>query len=109
MYDDAIKVFKDILARKPDEMGAVFQVGKICVITESDLDEAEACFKRYLDVESPPNAPDWAAAHWRLGMVYDLQGKTDLAFAELRKAVELAPHNKEFRKTLRQVEKKLKE
>ena len=105
-YDDAVTVFREILARKPDEMSAVFQVGKICVLTESNLDEAETCFKRYLEVEAPANAPDWAAAHWRLGMVYDLQGKTDLALAELRKAVELAPDNKEFRKTLKEVEKK---
>jgi tetratricopeptide (TPR) repeat protein len=105
-YDDAMRVFRDILDRKPDEMDALFQVGKICVITESDLDEAERCFRRYLEVEAAPNAPDWAAAHWRLGMVYDLQGETDLALAELRKAVELAPHNKEFKKTLKQVEGK---
>jgi tetratricopeptide (TPR) repeat protein len=106
-YDEAAGVFKEILARKPDEMSAVFQVGKICVLTESNLDEAESCFRRYLEVEAPPNAPDWAAAHWRLGMVYDLQGKIELALAELRKAVELAPGNKEFRKTLKEVEKKI--
>ena len=106
-YDDAVQVFRGILADKPDEMNAVFQVGKICVIIERDLDEAEACFKRYLEVQSPRNAPDWAAAHWRLGMVYNLQGKPDLAVAELRKAVDLAPKNKEFRKTLREVEKKI--
>jgi tetratricopeptide (TPR) repeat protein len=105
-YEDAVTVFRDILARKPDEMNAVFQVGKICIITESNLDEAEQCFKSYLEVEAPPNAPDWAAAHWRLGMVYDLQGEIELALAELRKAVELAPDNKEFRKTLKDVEKK---
>jgi len=105
-YDEAVGVFKDIVALKPDEMNAVFQVGKIFVITKRNLDEAETCFKRYLEVEAPPNAPDWGAAHWRLGMVYDLQGKVDLAVAELRKAVALAPDNKEFRKTLKQVEKK---
>jgi tetratricopeptide (TPR) repeat protein len=107
-YDEAVEVFKGILADKPDEMIAVFQVGKICVITESDLDEAEACFKRYLEVESPRNAPDWASAHWRLGLVYDLQGKPDLALAELHKAVELAPQNKEFKRSLKEIEKKTK-
>jgi len=106
-YDKAVEVFKDILEHKPDELNAVFQVGKICVLTESDLDEAERCFKRYLEVEAPPNAPSWAAAHWRLGMVYEIQGKLDLALAELKKAVELAPHNKEFRKTLENLEKKV--
>jgi tetratricopeptide (TPR) repeat protein len=108
-YDKAVEVFKGILSNKPDEMNAVFQVGKICVLTESDIDEAERCFKRYLEVEAPPNAPSWAAAHWRLGMVYEIQGKLDLALAELRKAVELAPDNKEFQKTLKSVEKKAKE
>jgi tetratricopeptide (TPR) repeat protein len=105
-YDKAVEVFKGILEHKPDELNAVFQVGKICVLTESDLDEAERCFKRYLEVEAPPNAPSWAAAHWRLGMVYGIQGKLDLALAEVQKAVELAPHNKEFRKTLKDLEKK---
>lgn len=105
-YDKAVEVFKGILENKPDEMNAVFQVGKICVLTESDIDEAERCFKRYLEVEAPPNAPSWAAAHWRLGMVYEIQGHLDLAVAEVQKAVELAPHNKEFRKTLKDLEKK---
>ena len=108
-YDKAAEEFKGILEDKPDELNAVFQVGKICVLTESDLDEAERCFKRYLEVEAPPNAPSWAAAHWRLGMVYEIQGKLDLALVELRKAVELAPHNKEFQKTLKEVRKKAEE
>jgi tetratricopeptide (TPR) repeat protein len=105
-YDKAVEVFKGILENKPDELNAVFQVGKICVLTESDLDEAERCFKRYLEVEAPPNAPSWAAAHWRLGMVYEIQGQLDLALAEVKKAVDLAPENKEFRKTLENLEKK---
>jgi tetratricopeptide (TPR) repeat protein len=108
-YDKAVEVFKSILEDKPDEMNAVFQVGKICVVTESDLDEAEKCFKRYLEVEAPPNAPSWAAAHWRLGMVYEIQGRLDLALMEVRKAVELAPHNKEFQKTLKDLTKKVHE
>ncbi len=108
-YDKAVEVFRDILANKPDELNAVFQVGKICVVTESNIDEAERCFKRYLEVEAPPNAPSWASAHWRLGMVYEIQGKLDLALAELRKAVELAPQNREFQKTLKDVAKKAKE
>jgi tetratricopeptide (TPR) repeat protein len=108
-YDKAVEVFKGILENKPSEMNAVFQVGKICVLTETDLDEAERCFKRYLEVEAPPNAPSWAAAHWRLGMVYEIQGRLDLALEQVQTAVELAPHNKEFRKTLKSLEKKAEE
>lgn len=106
-YDKAAEVFRDILENKPDEMNALFQVGKICVLTESELDEAERCFKRYLEVEAPPNAPSWAAAHWRLGKVYEIQGQLTLALMEHRKAVELAPHNREFRESLKKLEKKI--
>jgi tetratricopeptide (TPR) repeat protein len=105
-YDQAADVFRDILDEKPDEMNALFQVGKICVLTGRNLDEAETCFKRYLEVEPSPNSPDWAAAHWRLGMVYDLQGRTDLALAELRKAVEMAPENRDYQETLKTVTKR---
>jgi len=105
--DEAGDVFRGILADKPDEMAAVFQVGKICVMTGSNIDEAEGCFKRYLEVEAPPNAPSRAAAHWRLGMVYDLQGRPDRALEEMHRAVELAPDNREFRKSLKEIEKNL--
>ena len=105
--DEAADVFRGILSEKPDEMIAVFQLGKICVITGSNLDEAEDCFKHYLEVETPPNAPSRASAHWRLGMVYDLQGRPGPAVEEMRKAVELAPENREFRKSLKEAEKTL--
>jgi tetratricopeptide (TPR) repeat protein len=108
-FDEAADVFRGILADKPDEMTAVFQVGKICVMTGTSIDEAERCFKRYLEAEVPPNAPSRAAAHWRLGMVYDLQGRPELAVEEMRRAVELAPDNRDFRKTLKETEKKLEE
>jgi tetratricopeptide (TPR) repeat protein len=107
--EEAGEVFRAIMADDPDEMGAVFQVGKICVITGSNLAEAEALFKRYLEGEVPPNAPSRAAAHWRLGMVYDLQGRPEQAVEEMRKAVELAPDNRDFRKSLKQTQKKLQE
>ncbi|NIM97125.1 MAG: tetratricopeptide repeat protein [candidate division Zixibacteria bacterium] len=49
-----------------------------------------------------------AAAHWRLGMVYDLQGKVDLAIAETEKAVHLDPESKEYKNTLKELKKKKK-
>jgi tetratricopeptide (TPR) repeat protein len=105
-YGQAEGIFKEILEINPGEMNALFQVGKIYILARRNLDEAETCFKRYLEVEPAPNSPDWAAAHWRLGMVYDLQGRTDLALVELRQAVEMAPGNKEYQETLKRVGKK---
>jgi tetratricopeptide (TPR) repeat protein len=105
--DDAGKIFGSILEERPDDLIALFQVGKICAESGSDLNRAESCLSRYLDSEIPPNGPSRASAHWRLGTVYDLQGRTGLAVEELRRAVELAPENKRFRKTLEDARKKL--
>jgi len=105
-YDEAVNLFEDLLKNNPDERNALYQIGKTYVLAKDSLDKAERCFKRYLEENPPKNSPGWAGAHWRLGMVYDLQGKTDLALKELKKAVELEPESESFKKTLKEVEKK---
>ncbi|MCK4224496.1 MAG: tetratricopeptide repeat protein [candidate division Zixibacteria bacterium] len=105
-YYQAAEVFEKLFRQYPDEMVALYQVGRGYVLAEDSLDKAERCFKQYLQVEPKRNTPSWAAAHWRLGMVYDLQGKRDLAIAELEEAVRLDPKSKEFKKTLKKVKKK---
>jgi len=105
-YDEAVVVFEEILKKNPKEMGALYQIGKTYILAKDSLQKAEACFKRYLEVEPAKNSPSWAAAHWRLGIVYDLQRKRNLALMELKKAVEFEPNNQEFKKTLQEVQKK---
>jgi tetratricopeptide (TPR) repeat protein len=105
--DKAVGVFKQILLNKPDDLVALFNVGRVYVDAKTNLDEAEAAFKTYIDAgPPPPHGPDEATARWRLGLAYDLQGKADSALVELRRAVELAPDVKQFKDALKQVEKK---
>ncbi len=105
-YHEAAEIFGKLFKKYPEEMVALYQVGRSYVLAEDSLDKAERCFKQYLQTEPKWNAPSWAAAHWRLGMVYDLQGKRDLAIAELEEAVRLDPKSKEFKKTLKKVKEK---
>jgi predicted TPR repeat methyltransferase len=35
--------------------------------------------------------PTWANTHWRLGQVFEKEGKKDLAVAEWKEALKLAP------------------
>ena len=105
-YHEATEVFEKLYNQHPDQTAALYQIGRTHLFAKDSLDKAERCFKQYLQVEPKKGAPDWAAAHWRLGMVYDLQGKTDLAVAELEEAVRLDPKNKEYQKTLKEVKKK---
>ncbi len=105
-HDQAAGIFKQILGNRPDDLVALFQLASIYVTTKTNLDEAEAAFKQYLEKGPAPGGPDEAWARWRLGMVYDLQGKRDSSLVELRQAVRLAPGNKQFKDALKQAEKK---
>lgn len=106
-YHDAAEVFEQAFRRYPDDTGLLYQVGRSYIFAEDSLDRAERCFKQYLQVEPKINAPDWAAAHWRLGMVYELKGELKEALSELEEAVRLDPENKEFEKRLKIVKKKI--
>jgi len=105
-YHEAADVFEKLYLEYPKEMSALYQVGRSYVLAKDSLDKAERCFKLYLQVYPKKNAPSWAAAHWRLGMAYDLQGKRDLALAELEEAVRLDPKSKDYKNTLEEVKKK---
>ncbi len=105
-YDKTVIVFEEILSKNPEEKNALYQIGKAYLLAQHNLDKAEDCFKKYLETEPTKNAPSWAATHWRLGMVYNLQGKKELALQETKKALELEPDNQEFKKTLQELQKK---
>jgi tetratricopeptide (TPR) repeat protein len=105
-YHQAVDLFEKLYAKHPDQTGALYQIGRTYVFAKDSLDKAERCFKQYLQIEPKKDTPDWAAAHWRLGMVYDLQGNPDLAIAEVEEALKLDPKNKDFKKTLKELKKK---
>jgi tetratricopeptide (TPR) repeat protein len=105
-YDQSTAVFRQIVCNRPDDLNALFQMGRAFVVAKINLEDAEAAFIRYLSEGPAPNGPEPAAAHWRLGMVYDLQGRREDALAELHKAVDLSPDNKQYRGTLKDVEKR---
>jgi tetratricopeptide (TPR) repeat protein len=105
-YHEEAEVFEKLYNQHPDQMPALYQIGKAYLLAKDSLDKAARCFQQYLQVPPKKGAPDWAAAHWRLGMVYDLQGRTDLAIAELEEAVKLDPKDENYKKTLKELKKK---
>jgi tetratricopeptide (TPR) repeat protein len=108
-YHEAAQVFENGFRKYPDDTGLLYQVGRSYIFAEDSLDKAERCFKQYLQVEPKNNAPDWAAAHWRLGMVYELKGVLEPALAELQEAVRLNPENKEYQNRLKTIQRKIEE
>jgi hypothetical protein len=63
----------------PDNLSPYFQAGRILLLGGQDLPRAEMYFRKYLTQEPEAGAPDHGAAHWRLGLVLELEdAKKDL-------------------------------
>lgn len=75
----------------PENLNPYFQAGRVALIENKELPRAERYFRKYLTQEPEGGAPSKAAAHWRLGLVLEKQGKKDQARQEIRTAVALDP------------------
>ena len=99
-FDEAFAVFDSILAAHPDELNALYQIGRTGALSGKQLDRAEQALKTFLAAPPRENTPRPAGAHWRLGMVYEKQGRKDLAAEEYRNSLAIDPNFAEAKKSL---------
>jgi tetratricopeptide (TPR) repeat protein len=97
-YEKSFATLDERLKTKPDDMGAVFGIGRTGALSGQQLERAEKALKSYL--ASPPavNAIPPANVHFRLGMVYEKQGRKELARAEYDTALQLNPRLEDAKK-----------
>jgi tetratricopeptide (TPR) repeat protein len=99
-YDEAFAMFDSILAARPDELNALYQIGRTGAISGLRLDRAEQAMKEFLASPPRPNTARPAGAHWRLGMIYEKQERKDLAAEEYRKSLAIDPGFTDAKKSL---------
>jgi len=102
-FGEAFEQFYAVLTIDSTELGALYQIGRTAVLSESELPLGEKAFRRYLQADLKPSWPDKASAHWRLAMLYELQGRRDEALAEIDRALAINPRHPEaveFRRAL---------
>jgi tetratricopeptide (TPR) repeat protein len=87
----------------PDDLGPYYQAGRALLLDGKDFARAERYFRKYLTQEPEGFQPRWGAAHWRLGLVLEKQGRKSEAVAELRAAVQLEPQLDEAKKDLKRM------
>lgn len=84
-FPEAFAQFDEVLATRPDDFVALFQIGRLAALTGHNLDRGIAALRRCLELESPttpdspPNSPTHTHVHWRLGNL--LEKKNDLPAA----------------------------
>jgi tetratricopeptide (TPR) repeat protein len=104
-HDDAFDLFEARLRRSPSDLAALYQVGRLGAVTGLRLDRAEQALRAYIRTGPGPTSPPLAAAHWRLGMILEKQGRTDDARTSFEAALALDPQHAEARRSLGRLKK----
>jgi len=83
-YDEARKRFEVFLAKYPDDVSAITDLGST-LLFQDKVDDAIAQYRKALAKD-----PKFMQAQFNLGVALEKQGKNDEAIASLRKALELS-------------------
>lgn len=100
-FDKSFAILDERLKQKPGDMPALFGIGRTGAISGQQLDRAEKALKSYLASPPATNPIPPASIHFRLGMVYEKEGKKDIARAEYNTALLLNPKLEDARKALK--------
>jgi len=98
---EAPPLFRQAVAVDAEYLPGYFGVARSDLLSGQNLEEAEHFFKKYLTRWPEDGDPSLANAHWRLGQVYEKEGKKDFAVAEWQEALKLAPNFKPAQDSLK--------
>ena len=86
----------------PDNLVPCYVAGRTLVINGKYPARAERYFRKYLtQQDAEGGTPPLAAAHWRLGLALEKQGRKQEAIQEIQTAVQMKPDLKEAQKDLK--------
>jgi tetratricopeptide (TPR) repeat protein len=90
----------------PDNLAPFYQAAKAILMNtqNQDLTRAEKYLRTYLSQPPEGNQPSLAAAHWRLGLVLEKQGRKQEAKQELQQSVNLDPNFEPAKKDLKRLQ-----
>jgi tetratricopeptide (TPR) repeat protein len=96
-------ILADAEKNVPDDLGYFYQAGRVLWAGGKELPRAEKYFKKYLSQEPEIGAPALAHAHWRLGLVYEKEGRKPEAIQEVQMAVNMKPDLEAAKKDLKRL------
>jgi tetratricopeptide (TPR) repeat protein len=85
-YDKAFNLYEEAFKKNPEDMLAIYQIGKTSALSGQRLDRGEECLKKYLTYTPKQNEPSHAGANMRLAQIMEKRGKK----SEAKKLYELA-------------------
>lgn len=73
-YEKAFGIYDEETKKNPQDMLVVYQLGRLSALTGQRLEAGEVSLKKYLSYQPQANEPSHAAAHMRLGNIYEKKG-----------------------------------
>jgi tetratricopeptide (TPR) repeat protein len=102
-FDKAFSLFEESLKSDPNNMLAVYQIGKIAAISGQKLDQGESALVKYLAYQPQKNEPTHAGASMRLGQIKEKKGNKAEAKKLFEAAIKADPNLKEAKEGLERV------
>jgi len=94
-YGEAIAEYDGWLVTHPEDMQIRYQVGRTASIAGDYLEQGQDAMESYLQYQPGPGDPGLEWANYRLGLIYQHQGREAAAAAAFRKALEIDPGHKQ--------------
>ena len=102
---EALSFWKARAAADPADLLTRYGFARAALASGTGLAEAADGLKAYLAVPPTPDAPSWADARWRLGLVLEKLGRKQDAIRELEEALRLVPGHTGAKKDLERLRK----
>ena len=90
-YDDALGLYEAALKDNPADYSALYAIGRISAVTGERIDRGVSSLRQCLELTPPPDQPGHAAAHWRLGNLFEKKGDKATARAVYEAALKVDP------------------
>ena len=105
MHEKAFALFDEQLKRHPDDMLAMYQLGKVSAVSGQRLEQGEQYLLKYLAYTPKPNEPSHAGANMRLAQIYEKKGRRTEARQKYEAAIKLDNNLQEAKEGLSRVAK----
>ena len=86
-----------------DDLNPFYQAGRVLLQSNEELARAERYLRKYLSQDPEGLTPSLAAAHWRLGLILEKEGRKDDAIKELEESLRLQPDFENAKKDLKRI------
>ena len=91
-WDDLQSLLSKADTNAPEDLVAYYDAALALLVSGQELSRAEAYARKYLTQESEGEEPDAADGHRVLALIFDMEGRTADAQAEIQKALQLRPN-----------------